>query len=31
MVQELREGLEALGVPAQSVRTEKWGDYTDLF
>lgn len=31
MVQELREGLERLGVPPQSVRTEKWGDYTDLF
>lgn len=31
MVQELREGLEGLGIPPQSVRTEKWGDYTDLF
>ncbi|UPT76103.1 MAG: FAD-dependent oxidoreductase [Elusimicrobiota bacterium] len=31
MVQELREGLEALGVPPEKVRTEKWGDYTDLF
>ena len=31
MVQELREGLERIGVPHQNVRTEKWGDYTDLF
>ncbi len=31
MVQELREGLQARGVPAENVRTEKWGDYTDLF
>jgi ferredoxin-NADP reductase len=31
MVQELRDGLERIGVPPQSVRTEKWGDYTDLF
>lgn len=31
MVQELRDGLERLGVPPQSIRTEKWGDYTDLF
>lgn len=30
MVQELREGLQAGGVPADSVRTEKWGDYADL-
>ena len=28
--QELREGLQAAGVPAESVRTEKWGDYADL-
>ena len=31
MVQELREGLEKAGVPAAQVRTEKWGDYSDLF
>lgn len=31
MVQELREGLERLGVAPANVRTEKWGDYTDLF
>ncbi len=31
MVQELREGLQGLGVPVENVRTEKWGDYTDLF
>lgn len=31
MVQELRDGLERLGVPPASIRTEKWGDYTDLF
>ncbi len=30
MVSELRAGLEGRGVPAQQVRTEKWGDYTDL-
>lgn len=30
MVQELREGLQAQGVPAENVRTEKWGDYADL-
>jgi ferredoxin-NADP reductase len=30
MVQELREGLQAKGVPAEKVRTEKWGDYADL-
>jgi len=30
MVQELREGLQAKGVPAENVRTEKWGDYADL-
>ena len=31
MVQELRDGLQLLGVPAEQVRTEKWGDYTDLY
>jgi ferredoxin-NADP reductase len=30
MVQELREGLQAKDVPAENVRTEKWGDYADL-
>ncbi|MFI5347724.1 MAG: FAD-dependent oxidoreductase [Elusimicrobiota bacterium] len=30
MVQELREGLAAKGVPLEQVRTEKWGDYADL-
>ena len=30
MVQELREGLQAKGVPSGNVRTEKWGDYADL-
>lgn len=30
MVQELRDGLQAQGVPAENVRTEKWGDYADL-
>ena len=30
MVQELREGLQAQGVHAVNVRTEKWGDYADL-
>ncbi|MBI3289212.1 MAG: FAD-dependent oxidoreductase [Elusimicrobia bacterium] len=31
MVQELRAGLQAKGVPAENVRVEKWGDYADLF
>lgn len=31
MVQEMREGLEKIGVLPANVRTEKWGDYTDLF
>lgn len=31
MVQEMREGLEGLGVSPANIRTEKWGDYTDLF
>jgi len=31
MVEELRDGLERLGVRAENIRTEKWGDYTDLF
>ena len=30
MVQELRDGLVAEGVPAANVRTERWGDYADL-
>jgi ferredoxin-NADP reductase len=31
MVQELREALQAKGIPSENIRTEKWGDYTDLF
>ncbi len=31
MVQELRDGLQKLGVAPQNVRTEKWGDYAELF
>jgi ferredoxin-NADP reductase len=31
MVSELREGLQAAGVPPEKIRTEKWGDYSDLF
>jgi ferredoxin-NADP reductase len=31
MVQELREGLQRLGVAPDDIKTEKWGDYTDLF
>ena len=31
MVQKLGDGLQELGVPPQNVRTEKWGDYKDLF
>ena len=31
MVTELKEGLVAGGVAAERVRTEKWGDYKDLF
>lgn len=31
MVQELKDGLEQIGVPPKNIRTEKWGDYTDLF
>lgn len=30
-VSELRAGLSAAGVPDGRVRTEKWGDYSDLF
>jgi|CXWL01.1.fsa_nt_gi ferredoxin-NADP reductase len=30
MVQEMREGLQAQGVPADTIKTEKWGDYADL-
>lgn len=30
MVQEMRKGLQALGVPGDKVSAEKWGDYTDL-
>lgn len=31
LVTELRSGLAAAGVPEAQLRTEKWGDYTDLF
>ena len=31
MVKELKEGLTGLGVRPEDIRTEKWGDYTDLF
>jgi ferredoxin-NADP reductase len=31
MVTDLREGLQAAGVPPEKIRTEKWGDYSDLF
>lgn len=31
MVSELREGLQEAGVAPEKVRTEKWGDYSDLF
>ncbi|NNN05706.1 MAG: FAD-dependent oxidoreductase [Elusimicrobia bacterium] len=31
MVADLREGLQAAGTPPENVRTEKWGDYSDLF
>ena len=30
MVQDMREGLQTQGVPADAIRTEKWGDYADL-
>lgn len=31
MVQELRDGLQRLGITPENIKTEKWGDYTDLF
>jgi len=31
MVTDLREGLQASGVAPEKIRTEKWGDYSDLF
>ena len=31
LVEEMKAGLAGSGVPADAVRTEKWGDYTDLF
>lgn len=31
MVENIRDGLQRLGVPVERIRTEKWGDYTDLF
>ncbi|MBI4061721.1 MAG: FAD-dependent oxidoreductase [Elusimicrobia bacterium] len=30
MVQELREGLQTLGVPPRNLRTEKWNDYAGI-
>jgi ferredoxin-NADP reductase len=31
MVGDMRNGLLRLGVPSENIRSEKWGDYTDLF
>ncbi|MDD5303430.1 MAG: FAD-dependent oxidoreductase [Elusimicrobia bacterium] len=31
MVQELRDGLQRIGITPENIRTEKWGDYTELF
>jgi ferredoxin-NADP reductase len=31
MVKDLKDGLQRLGVNERNIRTEKWGDYTDLF
>lgn len=31
MVADLREGLQVAGVAPEKVRTEKWGEYSDLF
>jgi len=31
MVEDLKTGLQRLGVPTEQIKTEKWGDYTDLF
>lgn len=31
LVEDMKSGLAAAGVPPERVRTEKWGDYTDLF
>ncbi len=31
LVEDMKAGFAAAGVPAENVRTEKWGDYTDLF
>lgn len=31
MVSDLREGLRDAGTPPENIRTEKWGDYSDLF
>ena len=31
LVEDMKAGLAAAGVPDAAVRTEKWGDYTDLF
>ncbi|MBI5245553.1 MAG: FAD-dependent oxidoreductase [Elusimicrobia bacterium] len=31
LVEDMKSGLAAAGVDAEKIRTEKWGDYTDLF
>lgn len=31
LVEDMKAGFAAAGVPPENVRTEKWGDYTDLF
>lgn len=31
MVSDLRDGLQVSGVAPEKIRTEKWGDYSDLF
>ena len=31
LVEEMKAGLAAAGVAPERIRTEKWGDYTDLF
>jgi len=31
LVSEMKSGLQGLGVTPKNIRTENWGDYTDLF
>jgi ferredoxin-NADP reductase len=31
MVGEIKDGLQRLGVAPENIKTEKWGDYTELF